>query len=86
MRTLLVLCGIAALIGAGLAFKSRKYEKPIQHVTAPWIVNGTFRTRVDHFRAQDARTVDFVRKFFLFVIYACVNHGINDLHSSITPI
>ncbi|XP_037038170.1 putative serine protease F56F10.1 [Bradysia coprophila] len=60
MRTLLVLCGIAALIGGGLAFKSQKYQKPAEHVTADWIYNGTFRTRVDHFRAQDARVVDFV--------------------------
>ena len=63
MRTLLALCGFLALIGAGLAFKSEKLQQATEHVTADWIYNGTFRTRVDHFRAQDGRIVDFVRSF-----------------------
>lgn len=63
MRTLLVLCGVLALIGASLSFKSEKLQKPKAHVTADYIYNGTFRTRVDHFRAQDGRTVDFVRSY-----------------------
>ncbi len=61
MRIELVLFGIAALIGGGLAFKSAKLQKPTEHVTADWLYNGTFRTRVDHFRAQDGRMVNFVR-------------------------
>lgn len=60
MRTLLALCAIAALFGASLTFKSEKLQKPTEYVTANYIINGTFRTRVDHFRAQDGRTVDFV--------------------------
>ncbi|KAJ6632715.1 Thymus-specific serine protease [Pseudolycoriella hygida] len=60
MRTFLTLCGVLALIGASYAFKSQKYQKPTDHVTSDWIYNGTFRTRVDHFRAQDGRFVDFV--------------------------
>lgn len=64
MRTLLVLCGVIALIGAGSAYKSKKLQNPNQHITSDWIFNGTFRTRVDHFRAQDGRTVEFVRTNF----------------------
>jgi len=59
MRTLLVLCAIAALIGTSLAFKSEKFKTTTPHVTPAWVYNGTFRTQVDHFRAQDGRTVDF---------------------------
>lgn len=66
MRTLLALCSILALVGAGLAFKSEKLQRSTEHVTADWIYNGTFRTRVDHFRAQDGRTADFVRRFFSY--------------------
>lgn len=65
MRTLLVLCGIIALIGASLAFKSQKLQKATEHVTPAFIYNGTFRTRVDHTRAQDGRTVDFVSNYLL---------------------
>lgn len=63
MRTLLVLCALVALIGAALAFKSEKLQRSTEHVTADWIYNGTFRTRVDHFRAQDGRTANFVRTY-----------------------
>lgn len=63
MRTLLVLCGIIALIGAAFAFKSEKLQRSTEHVTADWIYNGTFRTRVDHFRAQDGRGANFVRTY-----------------------
>lgn len=66
MRVLLVLCAIAALIGASLAFKSEKLQRNTVHVTADNIFEGTFRTRVDHYRAQDGRTVDFVSSEIFF--------------------
>lgn len=41
-------------------FHSEKLIKRQQHVTGSNILEETFSVRLDHFRAQDTRTVEFV--------------------------
>lgn len=68
MRVAIVFCALLA-IGLGASISKETHEPTRNRPIRPTILKtGYFSTKIDHFRPQDSRTVEFVRIFWIRVV------------------